>query len=86
MLNIYVAGVATLRASLSRILRRAQEGPLASSATNPNSAEGDPVPTSPNFFYNNDVGTRRLEPVEDPSPRFSGRGAGTALNSLSSKS
>ncbi len=41
---------------------------LASSATK--RAKGDPVPTFLQFFYNNEVGRRRLKPVEDPSPRW----------------
>ncbi len=32
-----------------------------------------------NFFYNSEIGRRRLKPEEAPSPRFSRRGAGAAL-------
>ena len=36
-----------------------------------NSAEGDPLPIFLKFFYKCEIGKRRLEPVQDPSFRYS---------------
>ncbi|MCH6560095.1 hypothetical protein IH799_07050 [candidate division KSB1 bacterium] len=43
---------------------------LAPERGNPILAKGDPVPIFLKSFYNNEIGTWRLKPVEDPAPRW----------------
>ncbi len=66
---------------LWRVLLFKSPGPLLQRG-NPNLAEGDPLPISLNLFIIMKSGKRRLKPAQDPSPRFSGRGAGAATKSL----